>query len=78
MLAQLLAERTGRRPDDFEVRVTARVLTGAILEATLEWMRTNGRRGLVELVTQALDVLESGTRLSLRSAGVRRRARSAR
>ena len=78
ILAQLLAERTGRRPDDFEVRVTARVLTGAILEATLEWMRTNGRHGLVELVTQALDVLESGTRLSLLSAGVRRRARSAR
>ena len=78
MLAQLLAERTGRRPDDFEVRVTARVLTGAILEATLEWMRTNGRRGLVELVMQALDVLESGTRLSLLSGGVRRRARSAR
>jgi len=65
MLAQLLAERTGRRPDDFEVRVTTRVLIGAILEATLEWMRTNGRQGLVQLVIKALDVLESGTGLSL-------------
>jgi len=65
MIARLLAERTGRRPDDFELRVTARVVTGAILEASLEWMRTNGRRGLVELVIDALDVLESGIGLSL-------------
>ena len=72
MLAQLLAERTGRRPDDFELRVTARVVTGAMLEASLEWMRTNGRLGLVELLNRALDVLESGARLSLLSPGVRR------
>ncbi|HEV2013302.1 MAG TPA: TetR family transcriptional regulator [Candidatus Dormibacteraeota bacterium] len=72
LIAQLLAERTGRRPDDFELRVTARVVTGAMLEASLEWMRTNGRHGLVELVNRALDVLESGARLSLLSAGVRR------
>jgi AcrR family transcriptional regulator len=82
MIAQLLAERTGRRPDDFELRVTARIVTGAVLEASLEWMRTNGRHGLVELVNRALDVLESGARLSLLSAGVRRpvakRARSRR
>jgi AcrR family transcriptional regulator len=77
MIAQLLAERTGRRPDDFELRVTARVVTGAMLEASLEWMRTNGRHGLVELLNRALDVLESGARLSLLSAG-RPRARSAR
>src|SRR5712671_3246281 len=30
LLAQMLAERTGRRPDDFELRVTARVVTGAV------------------------------------------------
>jgi AcrR family transcriptional regulator len=64
MIAQLLAQRTGRRPDDFELRVTARILIGAIFEATLEWMRTNGRQGLVELANRALDVVESGARLS--------------
>src|SRR5260370_38134775 len=44
LLAQMLAERTGRRPDDFELRVTARVVTGAVYEAGPERRRTNGRR----------------------------------
>jgi AcrR family transcriptional regulator len=64
MVVQMLAERTGRRPDDFELRVTARVVIGAVYEATLEWMRSNGRSGLVELFNRALDVVESGARLS--------------
>jgi AcrR family transcriptional regulator len=64
IFAQMLAERTGRRPDDFELRVTARVVTAALYEATLEWMRSNGRRGLVDLFSRALDVVESGARLS--------------
>jgi AcrR family transcriptional regulator len=64
LLAQMLAERTGRRPDDFELRVTVRVVTSAVFEATIEWMRSNGRHGLVELVNRALDVVESGARLS--------------
>lgn len=64
LLAQMLAERTGRRPDDFELRVTVRVVTSAVFEATIEWMRSNGRHGLVEFVNRALDVVESGARLS--------------
>jgi AcrR family transcriptional regulator len=64
LIAQLLAERTGRRPDDFELRVTARVVAGAMFEASIEWMRSNGRHGLVDLVNRALDVVESGARLS--------------
>jgi AcrR family transcriptional regulator len=64
MLAQMLAERTGRRPDDFELRVTARVVTSAVFAASLEWMRSNGRHGLVDLVSRALDVVESGARLT--------------
>ncbi len=63
LIAQVLAERTGRRPDDFELRVTARVITAAMFEASLEWMRSKGRHGLVELSNRALDVVESGTRL---------------
>jgi hypothetical protein len=60
----MLAERTGRRADDFELRVTVRVVTSAVFEATIEWMRSNGRHGLVELVNRALDVVESGARLT--------------
>jgi AcrR family transcriptional regulator len=63
LILELLAKRTGRRPDDFELRVAARVVTAALLEASKEWMRTNGRHGLVELANRAIDVVESGARL---------------
>jgi len=63
LILELLAERTGRRPDDFELRVAARVVTAALLEASKEWMRTNGRQGLKELANRAIDVVESGARL---------------
>jgi AcrR family transcriptional regulator len=67
LIVEMLAERTGRRPDDFELRVTARILIAALLEASKEWMRTNGRTGLVQLTNRALDVVESGARLSARA-----------
>jgi AcrR family transcriptional regulator len=77
IINQILAERTGRRPDDFELRVTARLVTAAIMEATLEWMRSNGRRDLVALSNRALDVVDSGAQLSrLASAKARTRGRS--
>jgi AcrR family transcriptional regulator len=63
LIAQILAERTGRRPDDFELRVTARIVIGALFEASLEWMRSKGRHGLVELFNRALDVVASGASL---------------
>ena len=75
LLAQMLAERTGRRPDDFELRVTVRVVTSAVFEATIEWMRSNGRHGLVELVNRALDVVESGARLTAEAPANARKAR---
>ncbi len=63
LILELLAERTGRRSDDFELRVAARVVTAAILEASKEWMQSNGRHRLVDLANRALDVVESGARL---------------
>ena len=66
IIAKLLAERTGRRADDFELRVTARVVMGAVFEATVDWMRSNGRRSLLGLFQRALAVVESGAPLSAR------------
>ena len=64
LIVEMLAERSGRRPEDFELRVTARIVIAALLEASKEWMRSNGRTGLVALTNRALDVVESGARLS--------------
>jgi AcrR family transcriptional regulator len=59
----LLAERTGQKPDDFELRVTARIVMAALYEASLEWLHQNGRKSLVALASRALDVVESGGRV---------------
>jgi AcrR family transcriptional regulator len=64
LIVEMLAERTGRRPDDYELRVTARIVIAALLEASKEWMLSKGRTGLVELTNRALDVVESGAKLS--------------
>jgi AcrR family transcriptional regulator len=63
LILEMLAERTGRSADDFELRVATRVVTAAILEASKEWMRSNGRHRLADLANRALAVVESGARL---------------
>ena len=71
----LLAKRTGRKPDDFELRVTARIVIAAVYEASLEWVHQKGRTGLVEVVNRALDVVESGGRLASPAPAKPRRRR---
>jgi len=75
MLATLLAKRSGRRRDDFEVQVIARVVTAAMLQAGLQWLRTNGRDRFADLINRALDIVESGAILRAHSAGKGRRRR---
>lgn len=62
----MVAERTGRDPNDFEVRVTARIVIAALYEASLEWFRQGGRKKLGQLANRALDVVESGGRQTRR------------
>ncbi len=64
LFAQVLAERTGRSPDDFELRVTTRIFVAAMYEAAMEWMRGNVRESLTSLANRALDVMERGASLS--------------
>lgn len=64
LFAQVLAERTGRSPDDFELRVTTRIFVAAMYEAAMEWMRGRGGEPLAALADRALDVMERGASLS--------------
>jgi AcrR family transcriptional regulator len=75
-VVDLLAERTGRKPDDFELRVTARVAIAALYEATMEWVRQKGRKSVSEYANRALDVAESGGRLGALIAKPRRRRKA--
>jgi AcrR family transcriptional regulator len=63
LLCGLVAQRTGRDPDDYELRVVVMVVVVAALEAMFEWVKRDGRGSFVELVNQALDVVDAGARL---------------
>lgn len=60
MMQTVIGQRTGRDPDDLEVRVAARLLLGAIWESFLEWSRRDGKVSLKDLINRALDVVDAG------------------
>jgi AcrR family transcriptional regulator len=69
LLSEAVAERTGRAPDDLEVRVFTAAVLGAMREATVHWAEHGGRVGdLVPLLDRTVDLLQAG--LTLRSPDV--------
>jgi AcrR family transcriptional regulator len=54
----LMAERSGRDPEDFELKVTAALLIGALFAAVMEWAKSEGRQDFSELVTRAATVVK--------------------
>ncbi|MFE7396636.1 hypothetical protein [Streptomyces sp. NPDC057557] len=63
VLAQVLADRSGRSPDDLEVRVFIAAVLGALREVTLYWGEHGQEGDLIMLINQALDTLEGGLTL---------------
>jgi AcrR family transcriptional regulator len=59
----LVAQRSGRDVDDFEIRVTVMVMVAAAMEAMHEWLRQDGKGSFVALINQALDLVDAGARL---------------
>jgi AcrR family transcriptional regulator len=64
MLLLVLAKRTGRKPDDFELRIVVRSFIGAMYEVAMEWLRGNGRESLVTLTERGLDAMADAGRLT--------------
>ena len=62
-LGEVVAARTGRDPEDFEVRVVMMSLVAAMMEATREWVRHDGKEDLSALLSRAFDLVDGGTRL---------------
>ncbi|MFD7666982.1 TetR/AcrR family transcriptional regulator [Streptomyces sp. NPDC059788] len=63
MISAVLAERTGRSPEDLEIRVIATAIMAALQEAMLRWV-TDGRQDSLEaLVGRAMDVLARSLRV---------------
>ncbi|MFJ9827589.1 TetR/AcrR family transcriptional regulator [Streptomyces sp. NPDC101160] len=65
LLSGAVAERTGRDPDDLEVRVFTAAVLGALREATVHWAEHGRGDELVTLLDRTVDTLKGG--LTLRS-----------
>ena len=63
LMSRVIAQRSGRDPGDFEIRVIVMILVTAALEAMREWLLRDGKGSFIDLVSQALDVVDAGTRL---------------
>ena len=59
----LIAQRSGRDADDFEIRVTVMVILMAAMEAMREWVRHDGKGSFVITVRRALDLVDAQARL---------------
>ncbi len=57
MFARVIASRTGRPATEFEVRMVAMVLVTVAFEASVEWVRSDGKASIKELFYRAIDAL---------------------
>jgi hypothetical protein len=62
-LGAILAQRSGREPDDYEFRVVIIAVIAAMMEAAREWVRQDGRVSLDDLLQGALDVIHADAML---------------
>jgi AcrR family transcriptional regulator len=62
-MSGLIAERSGRAADDFEIRITVMVIIMAAMEAMREWVRHDGKGSFVTTVSHALDLVDAQARL---------------
>jgi len=57
-LARLLADRTSRPPDDYQLELVAFVLAGVLFTASRRWVADQGATPMTSLVDQALTTIE--------------------
>lgn len=63
LMSTVIARRSGRDPGDFEIRVIVMIAVTAALEGMREWLHRDGKGSFIELVNQALDLVDAGARL---------------
>jgi AcrR family transcriptional regulator len=57
-LGRLLADRTGRPADDYQIELVAFVLAGVLFTASRRWVAEQGATPMTSLVDQALTTIE--------------------
>jgi AcrR family transcriptional regulator len=72
LISAIIADRLGRDPQDFDIRVISMVIVTASIEASMEWVNQDGRGDMIELVGRAYDVIGLDARLdALEASGPR-------
>ncbi|GAB2813112.1 TetR family transcriptional regulator [Actinocorallia aurea] len=66
VLRNLLAERTGRSTEDFEIEVFIGALLGGVQGVLAEWVRDGGKGDIAALMRRMFDFFEAGMPLSPR------------
>jgi AcrR family transcriptional regulator len=56
--AAVIAARTGRNAEDFDVRVVALALVAAAFESALEWVKTGGKGSMLELFKRSMELVD--------------------
>jgi AcrR family transcriptional regulator len=62
-ISGLIAQRSGRDADDFEIRLTVMIIIMAAMESMREWVRHDGKGSFVATISRALDLIDAQTRL---------------
>lgn len=62
-LAEIVAQRSGRDAEEFELRVTVTIVVMAAMEAMREWVRHDGKGSFLGYVARAMDIVDAGARL---------------
>jgi AcrR family transcriptional regulator len=62
-MGAVVAQRTGRDPDDFETRVVTIALVAAMMQGASEWVRQDGRVPMGDVLKKALDAIEADSML---------------
>ncbi len=63
LISAVIADRTGRDPDEFDIRVVSMVIVVAAVEASTEWVRRDGRGEMMDLVRRAFNLIDLEARL---------------
>lgn len=63
LISAIIAERTGRDAQEFDIRVISMVIVTASIQASMEWVDQDGRGDMMELVRRAYDVIGLDERL---------------
>lgn len=65
VIRYLIAQRTGRDPDEYDLRIFAAIVAGGFMAAIYQWVESDGKSDVGELIIRALDVIEAGDRLEV-------------